>query len=82
MEITKLICDCCGMEIPTAKKQDIFGIEREYYRRGKLKLSYLSDSVDAAHILGIDLCEKCAENIRLEIEYNRLKLIEELHIRK
>lgn len=34
MKIEKIICDCCGEEIPTVKKKDIFGIEREYYRFG------------------------------------------------
>ena len=38
MEVTKIICDCCGEEIPKVKKKDIFGIEREYYRMGKMKL--------------------------------------------
>ena len=31
MRIEKIICDCCGDEIPKVKKKDIFGIEREYY---------------------------------------------------
>lgn len=36
MRIEKIICDCCGEEIPKVKKKDIFGIEREFYRFGKL----------------------------------------------
>ena len=36
MKVEKIICDCCGEEIPKAKKKDVFGIEREYYRMGKL----------------------------------------------
>lgn len=27
MRIEKIICDCCGDEIPKVKKKDIFGIE-------------------------------------------------------
>ena len=29
MKIEKIICDCCGEEIPKVKKKDIFGVERE-----------------------------------------------------
>ena len=36
MIIEKIICDCCGEEIPKIKKKDLFGIEREYYIFGKL----------------------------------------------
>jgi hypothetical protein len=36
MRIEKILCDCCGEEIPKVKKKDIFGIERECYRMGKL----------------------------------------------
>ena len=36
MRIEKIICDCCGEEIPKIKKKDVFDIEREYYRFGKL----------------------------------------------
>lgn len=67
MKVTKIICDYCNQEIPTVKKKDIFGIERECYRLGKLNYGvepFLN--VDPA-ILGADLCERCAGLISIEI---------------
>ena len=63
MEIKKIICDCCGEEIPIAKKKDMFGIEREYYRRGKLNFGYPFTNVNILK----DICEKCAGDISVEM---------------
>lgn len=67
MRINKIICDCCKQAIPTIKKKDLFGIEHEYYRLGRLNYGvepFLN--VDPA-ILGADLCERCAGLISIEI---------------
>ena len=77
MRVEKVICicDCCKEEIPKVKKKDIFGIEREYYRLGKLNYGcYPFENIDC-NILGIDLCEKCAGNISLEIQRARMEIL-------
>lgn len=67
MKVTKIICDYCNQEIPTVKKKDIFGIERECYRMGKLNYGFEPfTNIDSA-ILGADLCERCAGLINIEI---------------
>lgn len=73
MRIEKIICDCCKEEIPKVKKKDIFGIEREFYRFGKLDFEYPFDDVNC-HSLGWDLCEKCAGDISLEMCKKRMEL--------
>ena len=74
MKIEKIICDCCGEEIPKVKKKDIFGIEREFYRFGKL--NYRKPFTDInCHNLGLDLCERCAGKISLEMCNLRIKLL-------
>jgi len=68
MKIETIICDCCGEEIPKVKKKDIFGIEREYYRLGKLNYAIhlmiltavLSDFICVSVALGI-LVWKCTK---------------------
>ena len=74
MEVTKIICDCCGEEIPTVKKKDIFGIEREYYRFGKLNYGEPFTDINCRN-LGLDLCERCAGKISLEMYKRRMELI-------
>lgn len=66
MEVKMIICDCCKEEIPKEKKKDFFGIEREYYKFGKL--SYWDHFIDIdCHVLGLDLCEKCASKLSIVI---------------
>ncbi len=67
-------CDCCGEEIPKIKKKDVFGIEREYYRFGKLNYGKPFTDINC-HNLGIDLCERCAGNISLEMYKMRMELL-------
>lgn len=74
MKIETIICDFCKQEIPTVKKKDIFGIEREYYRFGKLSYGYPFTDINC-HNLGIDLCEKCAGKISAQMYKTRMKLI-------
>lgn len=74
MKIRTIICDCCNEEIPKAKKKDIFGIEREYYRLGKLNYGYPFKDINC-RTLGLDLCERCAGNISLEMQKERTNLI-------
>ena len=74
MKIEKYICDCCGEEIPKAKKKDAFGVEREYYRFGKLNFGHPFSDINCKN-LGIDLCEKCAGNISLEMFKKRMELL-------
>lgn len=76
MKIEKIICDCCNEEIPKAKKKDIFGIEREYYRLGKLDYGYPFKDINC-RTLRLDLCERCAGEISLQIHEERTKLIME-----
>ncbi len=76
MKIEKIICDCCGEEVPKVKKKDIFGIEREYYRLGKLNYGYPFKDINCRD-LGLDLCERCAGNISLGMCNTRMELISE-----
>lgn len=67
MRINKIVCDYCNQPILTIKNKDLFGIEHEYYRLGRLNYGvepFLN--VDPA-ILGADLCERCAGLISVEI---------------
>lgn len=74
MKIEKIICDCCGEEIPKVKKKDIFGVEREYYRLGKLNYGHPFKDINCRD-LGLDLCERCAGNTSLEMHQYRMELI-------
>lgn len=74
LRIEKIICDCCGEEIPKIKKKDVFGIEREYYRFGKLNYGKPFTDINC-HNLGLDLCERCAGNISLEMYKMRMELL-------
>ena len=68
-------CDCCGEEIPTYKKKDIFGIEREYFKFGKLNYGCMASKNITIERFGVDLCERCAEIINLKTEITRLELL-------
>lgn len=74
MKVETVICDCCNEEIPKVKKKDIFGIEREYYRLGKLNYGDPFKDINC-RTLGLDLCERCAGNISLEMQQKRMNLI-------
>ena len=50
MRIEAIICDCCNEEIPKVKKKDIFGIEREYYRLGKLNYGHPFNDINCRTI--------------------------------
>lgn len=77
MKVETIICDCCKEEIPKVKKKDMFGIEREYYRIGKLNYGYPFTDINC-HNLGLDLCERCAGKISIEMINIRMKLINKL----
>lgn len=72
MRVEKIICDYCGKEIPKVKK-DVFGIEKEFYKFGTLKYMYPFE-VDC-YMLGMDLCERCAESINLSMYEMRMKYV-------
>lgn len=74
MKIEKIICDYCGEEIPKVKKKDIFGIGREYYRMGKLNYGEPFTDINCQNF-GLDLCERCAGRISLEMERTRNELL-------
>lgn len=74
MKIETILCDCCKEEIPKIKKKDMFGIEREYYRLGKLNYGYPFTDINC-RTLGLDLCERCAGDISLEIQKSRIELL-------
>lgn len=74
LKIEKYICDCCGEEIPKVKKKDILGNEKEYYRFGRLNYGSLFSDINCRN-LGIDLCEKCAGNISVEMVQRRMELL-------
>ena len=74
MRIEKILCDCSGEEIPKVKKKDIFGIERECYRMGKLNYGEPFTDINCNN-LWLDLCEKCAGKISLEMCNLRIKLL-------
>ena len=64
------------ISVSGVKKKDSFGIEREYYRFGKLNFGKLFNDI-GCHYFGIDLCEKCAGNISLEMLKTRMELLSE-----
>lgn len=66
MRIETIICDCCNREIPKVKKKDSSGIEREYYRLGKLDYVYPFKDIDCS-ALGLHLCEQCVRDISLQM---------------
>lgn len=74
MRVEIIYCDKCGEEIPKVKKKDIFGTEREYYRLGKLNYGYPFEDIDCTQ-LGMDLCERCAGNINLEMQRVRMEML-------
>ncbi len=74
MKIETIICDCCNEEIPKVKKKDFFGIEREYYRLGKLDYSHPFKDINC-RTLGLHLCERCAGDISLQMHEARTKLL-------
>lgn len=74
MKIETIICDCCNEEIPKVKKKDFFGIEREYYRLGKLNYGYPFNDINC-HTLGLHLCERCAGDISLQMHEARTELL-------
>lgn len=74
MRIETIICDCCNEEIPKVKKKDIFGIEREYYRLGKLNYGYPFNDINC-RTLGLHLCERCAGDISLQMHKVRTELL-------
>ena len=74
MIVKKIICDCCKEEILKVKKKDAFGIEREYYRFGHLDYGEPFRDINCRK-LGIDLCEKCAAKINIEIYKTRIDMI-------
>lgn len=76
MRIETIICDCCNEEIPKAKKKDIFVIEREYYRLGKLDYGYPFKDINC-RTLGFHLCERCAGDISLQMQTARMNLLME-----
>ena len=73
MKTEKIICDCCGENLK-AKKKDIFGIEREYYRFGKLNYGEPFTDINC-HNLDLDLCERCAGKISLEMYKTRMEML-------
>lgn len=72
MRVTKVYCDECGEEIPKVKKMDVYGNEIEIYRFGKV--NYGHGDMDFRQY-GIDLCEKCAMKISLEVQNKRTEAL-------
>ena len=68
------LAQCYYMIANCLKKKDRFGIEREYYRFGKLNYGEPFTDINC-HNLGLDLCERCAGNISLEMYKIRMKMI-------
>ena len=73
MRVETIYCDKCGEEIPKVKKKDIFGIDREYYRLGKLNYGYPFEDIDCNR-LGIELCERCTGNLSLEMQMKKIEI--------
>ncbi|MCX4355876.1 MAG: hypothetical protein OSJ43_06580 [Oscillospiraceae bacterium] len=82
MEITSVICDRCGEDIPKVEKTDFFGIKRKYYRFGKISFGEPFNNIDPYYLLGIDLCEKCAAAISMEIMQWRTEALVEAERRR
>lgn len=76
MRMQKIYCDYCKEEIPIVKKRDFFGIEREFYRMGKIDYGCEGMNKVDPNKLGVDLCERCAGLISTELLKTRINLIE------
>lgn len=74
MRIEKIICDYCGEEIPKAKKKDLFGNDKEFYRLGVLNYGEPFNNINP-RLFGIDLCERCAGAISFSICEQRGELL-------
>lgn len=72
MRVEKIVCDYCKKEIPTEKKRDILGIEREFYKFGTLNYFGFPMKCQA---IGLDLCERCAKEIDIKMEEAKLKML-------
>ena len=79
MKIEKIICDCCGEEIPKVKKKDVFGIEREYYRMGKLNYGEPFTDINCQKF-GLDLYVSHVSAKNAEDTYNMERTRNELLI--
>lgn len=75
MIIQTCICDLCNEEIPIVKKKDMFGIEREYYRVGKIQLDHPFENIELSRTMGIHLCEKCAAQVSLDIMKRKTEIL-------
>lgn len=74
MRVETIYCNKCGDKIPTVKKKDALGVEREFYRFGKLDFGYPFENIDPRDF-GIDLCERCSGEINLEMQRTRMGLL-------
>lgn len=70
-----MICDICNEEIPKVKKKDWMGIEREYYRKGKINVDHTFQNVDLSDKLGIHICERCAAQISMDLMKSKMELL-------
>lgn len=80
MKVEVIICDCCKEEIPKIKKKDYFGVYRECYKFGRLNYGNPFTDINC-HTLGLDLCEKCADRISIEMQQTRRELILQMQVR-
>ena len=64
MRIERIVCDRCGKEIPKVTSTDFFGRRHEEYKFGVLNYGFPFNNVDLG-CYGIDICEKCALEIRV-----------------
>lgn len=67
---TIIICDMCGEEIPTYKKEVLPGIKKEFYKIGKSK--YMPHLADTLHV---HVCEKCAALLDVDILEWKLSIL-------
>lgn len=74
MIIETMICDLCNEEIPKVKKKDWMGIEREFYRIGKINVDHTFQNVDISSLFHIHLCEKCAARVSVDLLNRKMEL--------
>lgn len=65
-------CDFCGKQIPTERKEDMFGMPYEEAKTGKINCLPMYNNMDMERY-GFYCCELCAERISHMLDVLKLR---------
>ena len=77
-----IFCDCCEKPIPKVRKKDVFGIERDFYKLGKINYGCSAFNNIDCRTLGLDICESCADKISLAVQQARIKMLTDYYFKR